>query len=179
MSFLEEQERYSAQGLDYHPSDKGSCSNFNMLSVHCIRYPDKCKQFAEECIKLATGGQDNKYYHTAVVSVRDPRLLNRVLDEIKYKCKVARGSLVLAVFIFLAAILYLAGAIWTLTKEGMEWLGYSTTDDEGHEVSFNQNDLERSLTRNSWKKSKVKLSKVQFSNRFQNAEENKAMLSAL
>ena len=79
----------------------------------------------------------------------------------------------------MAAILYLAGGIWTLTKEGMEWLGYSTTDDEGHEVSFNQNDLERSLTRNSWKKSKVKLSKLQFSNRFQNAEENKAMLSAL
>ena len=75
MSFLEEQERYSSQGLDYHPSDKGSCSNFNMLSVDCIRYPDKCKQFAEECIKLATGGQDNKYYHTAVVSVRDPRLV--------------------------------------------------------------------------------------------------------
>ena len=83
MSFLEEKERYSAQGLDYHPSDKGSCSNFNMLSVHCIRYPDKCKQFAEECIKLATGGQDNKYYHTAVVSVRDPRLLKGILDVMK------------------------------------------------------------------------------------------------
>ena len=152
MSFLEEQERYSSQGLDYHPSDKGSCSNFNMLSVHCIRYPDKCKQFAEECIKLATGGQDNKYYHTAVVSVRDPRILNEFW--IKW---IVRGSPILAVFIFLAAILYLAGAIWTLTKEGMEWLGYTTTDDEGHEVSFNQNDLERSLTRNSWKKSKVKL----------------------
>ena len=73
MSFLEEQERYAAQGLEYHPSDKGSCSNFNMLSVHCIRYPDKCKQFAEECIKLATGGQDNKYYHTAVVSGKSQR----------------------------------------------------------------------------------------------------------
>ena len=33
----------------------------------------------------------------------------------------------------------------------MELLGYNTTDDEGNEVSLNQNDLKRSLMRNSWK----------------------------
>ena len=68
----------------------------------------------------------NKYYHTAIVSV---------------------------VFIFLTAILYLVGAILICKKEGSDWLPGGDEDGE-NDVSFNQFDLNQSLNRNSWKKSR-------------------------
>lgn len=115
------------QGADgFNMQDRGSCSGINMLSPYCMRYPMKCKQFADECIELARGGQSNKYYHTAIVSV---------------------------VFIFLTAILYLLGAILICKKEGADWLPGGDEDGE-NDVSFNQFDLNQSLNRNSWKKSR-------------------------
>ena len=68
----------------------------------------------------------NKYYHTAIVSV---------------------------IFIFLTAILYLVGAILICKKEGSDWLPGGDEDGE-NDVSFNQFDLNQSLNRNSWKKSR-------------------------
>ena len=61
----------------------------------------------------------------------------------------------------------------------MELLGYNTTDDEGNEVSLNQNDLERSLMRN-WKnfRETFKQRRIQ-QGFFRSAERSKAMQSAL
>jgi len=37
-------------------NELGSCNRVNMLSPYCIREPQKCKQFAEDCIQLAREG---------------------------------------------------------------------------------------------------------------------------
>ena len=55
---------------------------------------------------------------------------------------------------FLTALLHLASAIWICTKEGADWLPVGGDGGEGAEISFTEHDLNRSLTRNSWKKSK-------------------------
>ena len=81
----------------------------------------------------------NKYYHTAIVSV---------------------------VFIFLTAILYLVGAILICKKEGSDWLPGGDEDGE-NDVSFNQFDLNQSLNRNSWKKSRNQSRAVEVSDAFE------------
>ena len=83
----------------------------------------------------------NKYYHTAIVSV---------------------------VFIFLTAILYLVGAILICKKEGSDWLPGGDEDGE-NDVSFNQFDLNQSLNRNSWKKSRNQSRAVEVSDAFGSA----------
>lgn len=51
------------QGADgFNMQDRGSCSGINMLSPYCMRYPMKCKQFADECIELARGGQSKFHF---------------------------------------------------------------------------------------------------------------------
>jgi len=102
----------------------GNCKTFNILDPYCRMRPDECNKLFQECMKFGQGQQNNKYYYTAVT------------------CDI---------FIFIVCALYLFGAIFVCKEEGAELFG---GEDEGNDVSFSERDMNRSMSRNSWKKSK-------------------------
>jgi len=116
------------QGMDNQRQSNsnsfGNCKTFNILDPYCRMRPDECQKLFQECMKFGQGQQNNKYYYTAVA------------------CDI---------FIFIVCALYLFGAIFVCKEEGAELFG---GDEEAADVSFSERDMNRSMSRHSWKKSK-------------------------
>ena len=56
-------------GNNGYGNDLGSCNRVNMLSPYCIREPQKCKQFAEDCIQLAREGSSKLLFQPNISSL--------------------------------------------------------------------------------------------------------------
>lgn len=123
---------YESQDQNQNGNDEkvnfGGCDSFNVNQPYCSRYPEECRKYFDECMKIAQGTGYNKYYINAIVT---------------------------CVFIFITALLYLIAAIIACkgtAQELLEGVG-GDEDDEGNEIAFTHDDLNTSLRSHSWKRS--------------------------
>lgn len=113
------------QGGSTDKVEFGGCDNFNVNQPYCGRYPQECRNYFEECMKLASGIGYNKYYINAIVCV---------------------------VFIFITVILHLISAVIACKGTAEEYLA-DEGDDVANDVEVTNVDLNTSLRSHSWKRS--------------------------